>query len=293
MAEQTVIAIGRNIFPSRPSRVKTGTYTATMMRTPKRTGRATSPAALVKNRRRWLAGSATKSGSPVGSRSARLRMKFSIITTAPSTIRPKSIAPRLIRFAETPKSRIPKKATSMESGMTEATISDARTSRRKKKSTAITRSEPSRRFFVTVWDGAVDDLALVVEGSDLHARRQRLLDLGDPRLHPRGHVLAVLALEHDDHARHRLALPVAGDGAAAGQRAHPDVGHVPEEDRHALDRGQHDAAQVLDAGGEAAPAHGEALGAVLDEAAAEGGVVVGHRLHDLAQGQAVAVEAPG
>ena len=31
--------------------------------------------------------------------------EFSIITTAPSTIMPKSIAPRLIRFAETPNTR--------------------------------------------------------------------------------------------------------------------------------------------------------------------------------------------
>ena len=40
----------------------------------------------------------------------------------------------------------------MARGMTEATMRDARTSRRKKKRTAMTRSEPSRRFFVTVWE---------------------------------------------------------------------------------------------------------------------------------------------
>ena len=123
-----------------------------MMSTPKSTGRATSVAALVKNRRRWLAGSATKSGSPVGSCSARLRMKFSIMTTAPSTIRPKSIAPSDMRFADTPKSRMPRKPASMARGMTEATISDALTSRRKKKRTATTRSDPSSRFLVTVWE---------------------------------------------------------------------------------------------------------------------------------------------
>jgi len=41
-----------------------------------------------------------------GGASCRRRTKFSIMTTAPSTIRPKSIAPSDIRFAETPKIRI-------------------------------------------------------------------------------------------------------------------------------------------------------------------------------------------
>ena len=77
-------------------------------------------------------------------------MKFSIITTAPSTMRPKSIAPSDMRFAETPKTLIPKKPASIAIGITAATMSDARTSRRKKKRTAMTRSEPSTRFRVTV-----------------------------------------------------------------------------------------------------------------------------------------------
>ena len=109
-------------------------------------------------------------------------------------------------------------------------------------------------------------------------------------LHPGGDVAAVLALEHDDHAGHRLALPVAGDGAASGHGPDPDVGHVADEDGHALDRGEHDALQVLDPGGEPAAAHGEALGAVLDEAAAEGGVVVGDRLDHLVEREPVALE---
>ena len=62
------------------------------------------------------------------------------------------MAPSDMRLAETPKTRMPRNPTSIERGMTAATISEARTSRRKKKRTTMTRSEPSRRFFVTVWD---------------------------------------------------------------------------------------------------------------------------------------------
>ena len=60
---------------------------------------------------RQCAAATRRPGRPaaVASASARRRTKFSIITTAPSTIRPKSMAPSDIRFAETPNSRMPMK----------------------------------------------------------------------------------------------------------------------------------------------------------------------------------------
>ena len=51
---------------------------------------------------------------------------FSIMTTEPSTISPKSIAPRLIKLPEIPPTSIPQKANSMESGIAAATISPPR-----------------------------------------------------------------------------------------------------------------------------------------------------------------------
>ena len=54
------------------------------------------------------------------------RTMFSTMTTAPSMIRPKSIAPRLIRFPEMPKRAMPVSAKRNESGMAEATMSAAR-----------------------------------------------------------------------------------------------------------------------------------------------------------------------
>ena len=70
--------------------------------------------------------------------------------TAPSTINPKSIAPKLIRFADTPKTFIIAKAKSRESGMAEATINPALIFPRKTISTKITINAPSIRFVSTV-----------------------------------------------------------------------------------------------------------------------------------------------
>ena len=117
-----------------------------MIRTPNRIGRATSVAADVNSARRDSAGSAPGSGRY----SPRRRTKFSIITTAPSTIRPKSMAPSDIRFADTPKYRIPMKPTSIDIGMTAATSRAARASPRNTNSTMTTSSDPSSRFLRTV-----------------------------------------------------------------------------------------------------------------------------------------------
>ena len=56
-------------------------------------------------------------------------MTFSTTTTDASTRSPKSSAPRLMRFAEKPKSRIEMNAHSIESGITRATRTDAATLR--------------------------------------------------------------------------------------------------------------------------------------------------------------------
>ena len=68
----------------------------------------------------------------------------------PSTTIPKSMAPRLIRLAVTLKRRIMMNAKSIASGMTEATISPARTLPRKIISTRKTMMAPSIRLLTTV-----------------------------------------------------------------------------------------------------------------------------------------------
>jgi len=75
---------------------------------------------------------------------------FSIITTDPSTISPKSMAPRLIRFPESPAWTMPVKANNIDSGMADATMSPPRTLPSSKSSTATTRTPPSIKFLRTV-----------------------------------------------------------------------------------------------------------------------------------------------
>ena len=74
----------------------------------------------------------------------------STMTMEPSTTIPKSMAPRLIRLADTPKTRIRIKPKSKASGMTEATITEALTLPRKSISTTNTMSAPSIRLRTTV-----------------------------------------------------------------------------------------------------------------------------------------------
>ena len=69
---------------------------------------------------------------------------------APSTSRPKSSAPRLIRFALTRVCTIPVTVISMANGITRAVRNAARMLPSNKNSTTITRMAPSSRFVQTV-----------------------------------------------------------------------------------------------------------------------------------------------
>ena len=82
---------------------------------------------------------------------------------APSTIMPKSIAPRLIRFALMPKGRIPRKLISMDSGITAAVMIAARTL--PKNSSRIDRHqhESLKEILLYGLNRPVDDEGLVVE----------------------------------------------------------------------------------------------------------------------------------
>ena len=73
-----------------------------------------------------------------------------MMTIEPSTTMPKSIAPRLMRFAETPKMRIMMKPKSIAMGMTEATMTLALTFPRKSRRTMKTMRAPSMRLLMTV-----------------------------------------------------------------------------------------------------------------------------------------------
>ena len=82
--------------------------------------------------------------------SPKRRRQFSTMMTAPSTIRPKSKAPRLMRLPETLFSTIPVIIRRKDSGITAAVMSAARKLPRRTNRTTITSSAPSARFFSTV-----------------------------------------------------------------------------------------------------------------------------------------------
>ena len=77
-------------------------------------------------------------------------MTASTIMTAPSTINPKSNAPKLIRFPLTPNKFIIMTAKSKESGITEATKIPALKFPRNNTRTKMTMRAPSSKFFETV-----------------------------------------------------------------------------------------------------------------------------------------------
>ena len=87
---------------------------------------------------------------PTVLRSPRWCIVASTIITAPSTIRPKSMAPSDIRLADTPNNCIMPSAKSIESGIAEATINPARRLPRNSTSTKTTISAPSIRLVCTV-----------------------------------------------------------------------------------------------------------------------------------------------
>ena len=70
--------------------------------------------------------------------------------TAPSTISPKSIAPRLIRLPLIRPCNMPMAVSSIESGIASAVISAARKLPSSRNSTTMTSSAPSARLFATV-----------------------------------------------------------------------------------------------------------------------------------------------
>ncbi len=143
-ASMMVMAIGVKVLPSTPVNISSGMNTRKMMAWPYTVGLIIS----------WLASVVSSSRSRRVSkrpswcwRSASLRKLFSMMITVPSTIRPKSRAPRLIRLPETFSPFMPIAIIRNENGMTSTAITAARTLPSRKNRAAATRMAPSNRFF--------------------------------------------------------------------------------------------------------------------------------------------------
>ncbi|GJD73584.1 hypothetical protein CFIICLFH_1813 [Methylobacterium goesingense] len=83
-------------------------------------------------------------------RSARWRRAFSVMMTAPSTMRPKSRAPRLMRLALMRPWTMPVMVISIATGMTRAVTMAARMLPSSRNRMTMTRAAPSARFLATV-----------------------------------------------------------------------------------------------------------------------------------------------
>ena len=142
----TVMAIGWNIFPSTPVSAKIGKYTAVIMKTPNSAGRITSLVASNTSDKR----SFNSIERPFEEAALSRLMQFSTIIIAPSTSKPKSSAPKLIRFALTLVCTMPVIVINMAKGITAAVSNDARILPSRRKSTTITSNAPSNRFVFTV-----------------------------------------------------------------------------------------------------------------------------------------------
>ena len=142
----TVIAIGWNIFPSTPVSANIGKYTAVIMNTPNKAGRMTSFVASKTNDKR----SFSSIVRPFEEAVLSLLMQFSTIIMAPSTSKPKSNAPKLIKFALTFVCTMPVIVINMAKGITAAVSNAARILPNKRNSTTITNNAPSKRFIFTV-----------------------------------------------------------------------------------------------------------------------------------------------
>ena len=93
---------------------------------------------------------AAAAASPPRCAAASRRRQFSTMMTAPSTMRPKSSAPKLMRLPLTRASTMPVIVSSIDSGITSVVTSAARKLPSSANSTAMTSSAPSSRFVRTV-----------------------------------------------------------------------------------------------------------------------------------------------
>ena len=149
-AKLKVSAIGRNILPSTPLSERIGIKTIRMINWPK----TAEFMSLEAPSRVILSLSFCRSADSRETRSARRVLIWKAINstmiTAPSMMIPKSMAPRLIRLASTPKIYIMERAKSRLNGITDATTIPERKFPSSRTTTKITIRHPRTRFSVMV-----------------------------------------------------------------------------------------------------------------------------------------------
>ncbi|MGC4014785.1 MAG: hypothetical protein QM755_09770 [Luteolibacter sp.] len=116
------------------------------------------------------------------------------------------------------------KPKSMETGITQATRRAAREITQKEKQNNNDQDAGFEQVPLHRVDGAVDHLALIVEGDYFHAIGQ--VELGQFLLRALDHLQAVGSFQGNDHPGNSLAVAIAQDGALSGHCARDDIGYV-------------------------------------------------------------------
>jgi len=140
------------------------------------------------------------------------------------------------------------------------------------------------------FDGAIDQIAAVVEGIEADARGEGLVELLEAADDAFGDGAAVGALEHHDDAEDGFAAAVAGGGALAEFAAQADAAERAEQDGRAGVGGDGDVFEVGEGGDEADAAEETLLAAALEVAAADVLVIAFEGLDDVADRDAVGDE---
>ena len=169
------------------------------------------------------------------------------MTTAPSTIMPKSIAPIDSRLAGMCAQSRQMNEKSSANGIVTATISAVRTLKSSSPSTTSTRTIPRDQVALDRPRRFLDQIRAIVVRHDLDVGRQHaVVERVGHRLDLLQHQLGLLADAHQDDAFDRVRLAHVAELPEAGSvvdRHRPDVLHV---DRDAGVRRDHDVADVVE-----------------------------------------------
>ncbi len=244
-----------------------------MITVAKKIGRATCRAASP--------ASASVSGS--SGLASRRRKIASVITMAPSTMMPKSMAPSDSRLAEIPLWYIRMKATTIANGTVMPTINALRGLPRKRMRTMSTRPMPDEHRALDLVDRCVDQVRAVEIGHDLNVVGLQLrVEFGDLGMHAFQNARRIFVAQQQHGSLDDVVLVVLADDAMALLVAELELAEIAHQDRRAVVLGDDDVAEIVERLHEADAADHVAELAAIEHAAAGIGVVGADRIGDVA-----------
>ena len=172
---------------------------------------------------------------------------FSTITSVPSMMIPKSIAPIESKLAGIPRPCRKIKENSKLSGIVSATITAARTLTRKNINTISTSAMPQQQVVLHRIDGQPHQIAAVVIRDALSrpAAGCRAFSSLGLLFHSLQHVLRLLAAEHQNDAFHRVIRLIETEFAQSRRVTDRHVPDIADAHRHAIVVADDDVANIL------------------------------------------------